>query len=136
MHPIQQTSWIEKYVGLRFEDKGRGPDSFDCWGLVRWIYMHELKLVLPDYLDKYETVLDESGVESAVSAGRVSGWDRVDRPQNMDLVLFKIFGRPLHVGIVAGKDYFLHCPEDDFSRRERLSDRKWKNRIEGFYRKA
>ena len=51
-------SWISKYIGLPFEDKGRGPSGFDCWGIVTWIYMQELGLILPEHLT-YESVTDE-----------------------------------------------------------------------------
>lgn len=27
--------WVEQYLGLAYEDGARGPDRFDCWGLVR-----------------------------------------------------------------------------------------------------
>lgn len=127
-------SWIQKYVGLKFGDKGRGPDVFDCWGLVRWIYMNEFDVVLPDYMGGYSTVTDDAAVERSVLSGINDGWSRVDNPVDGDVVLFNIYGKPVHVGMVAGQDYFLHSPEDDFSRRERLSDRMWKNRVEGFYR--
>lgn len=29
------THWAEHYLGATYEDGARGPDRFDCWGLVR-----------------------------------------------------------------------------------------------------
>lgn len=133
MHSKAQPSWIQKYVGLRFGDKGRGPDEFDCWGLVRWIYLHEFKILLPDYLSGYSTITEDSEVERTVLNGRDDGWIRVDKPEPGAAVLFNVYGKPIHIGIATWGDHFLHSPEDDFSRQERLSDRMWRNRIEGFY---
>lgn len=28
-------NWINDYLFTRYENHGRGPDAFDCWGLVR-----------------------------------------------------------------------------------------------------
>lgn len=134
MHRGSAPSWIQKYVGLKFGDKGRGPDEFDCWGLVRWVYLQEFRILLPDYLTDYKSVNDDKAVKNTVISGMSDGWTKVVLPVDGDVVLFNIYGMPIHVGLVAGLDYFLHSPEDDFSRRERLSDRMWKNRIEGFYR--
>ena len=27
--------WVNRYLAARYEDGARGPDRFDCWGLVR-----------------------------------------------------------------------------------------------------
>ena len=29
--------WVENYLGKPYEDGARGPDRFDCWGLVRHV---------------------------------------------------------------------------------------------------
>lgn len=29
------SSWIEHYLRASYEDGARGPDKYDCWGLVR-----------------------------------------------------------------------------------------------------
>lgn len=29
--------WVEQYLECRYEDGARGPDRFDCWGLVRHV---------------------------------------------------------------------------------------------------
>jgi probable lipoprotein NlpC len=133
MHPSMLPSWIGKYSGLKFGDRGRGPTEFDCWGLVKWVYQNELGIGLPDYLT-YDTVTNDVEVGRTVEAGRLDGWIQASIPQAFDVVMFKIYGKPLHVGLVATPQRFLHAPEEDYSRVEYLTDRHWKNRIEGFYR--
>lgn len=29
------TEWVNKYLGCVYEDGARGPEHYDCWGLVR-----------------------------------------------------------------------------------------------------
>jgi len=36
------TGWVHKYLDLAYEDGARGPDNFDCWGLVRHVIHYEL----------------------------------------------------------------------------------------------
>jgi len=40
--------WAVKYIGLPYEPGGRGPDKYDCWGLVRHVYRNEFCMDLPD----------------------------------------------------------------------------------------
>lgn len=42
--------WVNRYLQCTYEDGGRGPDVFDCWGLVRHVRYAELGLrLLPSY---------------------------------------------------------------------------------------
>lgn len=133
MHTGMLPSWIQKYVGLKFGDKGRGPTEFDCWGIVQWVYRHELGIVLPDFMN-YDSVTNDVQVEACVRETRETDWTRHDKGQLFDVVLFNIYGKPLHVGLVVANGIFLHAPEEDFTRIERYTDRHWNKRVEGFYR--
>lgn len=63
-------------------------------------------------------------------------WQRVDRPQPLDLVVFSTGARTDHVGVCIGRGRFLHVEEGSRSRIEYLSSPLWSARIEGFYRKG
>jgi hypothetical protein len=42
--------WVNKYLSCAYEDGARGPDRFDCWGLVRTVRHIELgKRLLAEY---------------------------------------------------------------------------------------
>lgn len=133
MHTGIIPSWARQFIGLKFGDKGRGPEEFDCWGLVRWIYQKQLQIALPDYL-MYDSVTNDDEVESVIRMGREEGWEKFEKAKPLDVVLFNIYGRPLHVGVVINGDQFVHSPEDDFTRIEYYTARHWARRIEGFYR--
>lgn len=42
--------WVNRYLSCEYVDGGRGPDQWDCWGLVREVRHAELgKPLLPEY---------------------------------------------------------------------------------------
>lgn len=42
--------WINAYLSCRYEDGARGPESFDCWGLVREArHLHQGKRLLSSW---------------------------------------------------------------------------------------
>lgn len=42
--------WINHYLEKQYRDGGRGPDDWDCWGLVRHVRHFELgSPLLPEY---------------------------------------------------------------------------------------
>lgn len=44
-------SWASKYIGLPFEEGGRGPVSFDCWGLTRHILIKECGIEIEPFAE-------------------------------------------------------------------------------------
>jgi cell wall-associated NlpC family hydrolase len=126
----------EKFVGLPFADHGRESDGLDCWGGVRY-FLHEMRgLRLPDYGRGYADTGDKDGIAATIRAGLLEGWEKIDRPENFALAIFNIAGKPWHVGVVVGRNEFLHWPENQNSRIERLDGAMWVRRLEGFYRYA
>lgn len=134
MHTDNNLPWISKYVGLKFEQLGRSEGGIDCWGLVRLVYEQELGIILPDYTELYHSVTDKAGIASVVQMAREDSWIKIEEPEPLSVIMLNIYGRPVHVGIVEDSSWFVHSHQDDYSVRERFSDMKWKNRVEGFYR--
>lgn len=46
INPINSFNWINHYMNCPYVDGGRGPDVFDCWGLVRDVYHRRFGLPL------------------------------------------------------------------------------------------
>lgn len=128
------------FIGLPYADKGRDRTGVDCWGFIRLVYADVAGITLPDYGDAYTRPGDHASVADAVDAGLKHNWQRVDRPQALDLLILRIAGRPWHCAVMTTRDTFAHCPppgrngHQSFSCIERLDNPQWAKRIEGFYR--
>ena len=122
-----------KYIGLPFEEKGRGP-AFDCWGLVIHVLKQEHDISgLPDFTADYESTTDKFNIPLLTYQER-QNWREVRDPKEGDVVLLNIAGRPLHVGVMIDSGKFLHVTKGINSCIERIHGSVWQNRIEGFYR--
>ena len=125
---------IEKFVGLPFADHGRESEGLDCWGGVRYVLSEMRGLRLPDYGVGYTDVGDRDGIAATITAGLLEGWEKITRPEPFALVVFNIWKKPWHVGVVVGRNEFLHWPDGESSKIERLDAAVWEKRIEGYYR--
>ena len=93
---------LKQLIGKQWEAGQSGPDTFDCWGLIRYIYNESLDIQLPfvpiwDYIDK------------SVSQYR-SQWVQIkhDKRSDFDLIVFYSGFRLVHVGLSYQKDV-IHC---------------------------
>ena len=133
-------AWAARWIGVPYRDKGRGPDAFDCWGLVRAILRAERGLPLPDYADAYTTADAPDSVARAVAAGLADGWREMAEPQAFDLLILRIAGRPWHCALMLTREQFIHCPPpaphgvQTGACIERLDAPRWARRIDGFWR--
>lgn len=131
---------LADFVGLPFRDHGRDRNGADCWGGVRLVLRELRGIVLPDYGSGYHGTMDCDGIGVAIREGLVRDFVPVARPQAFDLVIFKLAGKPWHVGLVVAPGRFLHWPQPDergndgTSRIAWYTDRTWKHRVDGFWR--
>ena len=127
--------WAAKYVGLAHAPRGRGPDGFDCWGLVREVYGREFGIELPDYLDGFVRGGDEKRIGQLVREER-QGWRTIwpGAEQPGDGILLRVRGEPMHIGIVVEPGTMLHVMAGCNSVLERYRSIMWEKRVEGFYR--
>lgn len=101
--------WINKYLALRHEKGGRGPDKVDCWGLLRLFYYNEHNITLPEYPGiAYGTPLQ---ISRTFEESTEQTWFKVEEPEDGMAVAMsqgKVFH---HVGIWAEADggKVVHC---------------------------
>lgn len=126
-------SWWNKYVGLPFIDKGRGEKGGDCWNLVMQVYKNELGIELPSYDEEYEDTHDKGNCARIVVEEK-SKWIDVDKPQEFDVIITRIRGVPMHVGIVTKVGSMLHCSQGIGTVHEKYTSTRWKTNIIGFAR--
>jgi len=124
-----------KYIGIPFKDHGRDFDGCDCWGLVRLIYQNEYGIFLPRYDTAYTTTKDRISV-SNFALREAQNWIEVSDKKEGDVILFRVLGLPLHVGLVIDKHYMIHILKGIDSSIEKFESPIWKKRILGVYRHA
>lgn len=89
---------INRYVGMRWVEGARGPDAFDCWGLLAWIQREYYGVSLPDRAVDPEVMRDL--YRDQVASGR---WRISPIPADGCGVLLRGGDRP-HVGVYLSND--------------------------------
>jgi sulfur carrier protein ThiS len=123
---------LEKYIGLKYKDKGRDYDGLDCYGLVRLVYKNEFQIDLPSFSSDY-TQDDRDRIEELIAQYK-EGWEKIEQPEVGSIVLFRVLGAESHVGIIVNESQFIHVRENQDSVIENLDSPYWKKRIVGFFR--
>jgi cell wall-associated NlpC family hydrolase len=103
-------AWAAPWVGLPYASKGRGPDRWDCYGLVRGVTRARWGVELPMYLDGYDRAEDAREVARVVSAA-MPDWRDVGAQgaREGDVALLRTTdGNPSHVGLLVGQGWLLH----------------------------
>lgn len=101
--------WVKEYVGKPYRSGAYGPDAFDCWGLVRDVWMKHLGADVP--------VFGANMGQRHINELLTSPWcwaEEVHAPSELDVVLMGR-NRPVHIGIyvvVDRKPQILHSLEE------------------------
>lgn len=125
--------WVNDYIGIPFLEHGRERDGVDCWGLARLVYSEKLGIVLPSYVEGYQTTEDKIELAALIDNEK-QAWEEVKKPQQFDILVFSFRGQPMHIGIYIGDEYFMHCMKGIDSCLEVLSRSNWETRLVGVYR--
>lgn len=92
---------IDAFVGLPYQEGARGPDAYDCYGLVAAVLKAARGLDLPDWHADASGPQSASRAISAALAGEVSGGRSVpvETPDDYDVAIVGSNHRPHHVGV-------------------------------------
>jgi cell wall-associated NlpC family hydrolase len=117
-------------IGKAFAPSGRGPLSFDCYGLVKCV-LERNGIPAPDYPSA-----EDAGVNAGlILAAMEAGWQEVKVPEANCVVLFRMDQRAgTHVGVMVDGERFLHALKETGVCVESVRSELWKRRILGFYR--
>lgn len=104
--------WTRRYFGKPWVNGARGPDAYDCWGLVRSVYLDRYGLDLPIVpVD----ALQPMAVRHAIAGFDLSDWDGVlpSALQEGDVVELSQATKPHHIGVWVAADggLLLHALE-------------------------
>lgn len=107
--------WATGLIGLPYLEGGAGPEAFDCWGLVRYVFetVHGIKMPVIEVGTHLEATPENARMIR--HAAEVSGWRPTDErlPQVDDIVIMTgLEGR--HVGVMVAANgglLILHCLE-------------------------
>lgn len=128
-------SWHNDYVGIQFAEKGRGKGNpVDCWGLVQLVYAERLGIALPDYLEDYETTDDRDTIGEHIGNVIRENWHEPAAPEPFDVIILRLRGVPMHVGLVTRPGYMLHCARGVGAVHESYNSSKWRSNVMGFAR--
>lgn len=122
---------FDDLIGKVYERGGRGPDAYDCFGLVMEAY-RRFGIALPDYGYAVEAAEIERMIEAFAS-----GWEEIPpglSPLPPSVVTFRIRHLVTHLGVVIARDRFIHVLKGTQVSIERLSNAAWQKRISGYYR--
>lgn len=120
---------LDQWVGIPYTE-----NEVNCWSLVRAFVFETLGKVYPEYFYDIDNLADDSEariMEEYHNLGR--RWKQVERPDIGDIIVLKIHGRPIHVGVYVGNGNFLHTMKGRQSTVERL-DGWWSQQIFGYFK--
>jgi cell wall-associated NlpC family hydrolase len=127
---ITAPRYYSDLLGKAFVPSGRGPLSFDCYGLVKCV-LERNGIPAPDYPSA-----EDSGMNAAlILAAMEAGWKQVRVPEANCVVLFRMEQRVgTHVGVMVDGQKFLHALKETGVCVEDVRSEVWKRRVIGFYR--
>jgi cell wall-associated NlpC family hydrolase len=127
--------WAGHYIGLPFKDHGRDRAGLDCWGLVRLVMSEQFSRALPSFTQEYRRTTQVDDIGKLIER-EIPSWDALapGEEEKGDVIVLRIRGRPMHVGLVLGDRHMLHVECGVNSVIERYTGPRWADRIFGFYR--
>ena len=96
---------INDLLGKPYKVHGRGPDSYDCYGLVIEVE-RRLGRIIPDL---YQIFDKKSEVRNPDFSLKAVGLEKTDTPSFGDIIVFKKKGRVDHVAVYLKNNDFIHC---------------------------
>lgn len=122
------------YVGVPWKARGDDPAGWDCRGCVRFLRRRIWDLESPGMGNDFYSAVDVRDPEKLekLLLARLVAWRPVD-PTPGAVIVFRVFGRDAHVGLVLTATDFVHSFGGQETTILRLDDPQWSPRIRGCY---
>ena len=119
---------LDDLIGKPFKWCARGPNFFDCYGLVMEV-SKRLNNPLPDYKSFINKELRSLYIEN-----KKSDFIKVEEPEAGVIVTFKLHPKYVsHIGIMISDYEFIHIMRKKRVAVERIDHPFWKKKIDGFF---
>ena len=121
---------IQDLIGKEFKYFGRGPDYFDCWGLVVEC-SKRAGIFLPEYRTYIDTMLRSNYITVCKNH-----FEKLDSPEPYCVVTFKLHRNLItHCGFVLeDKKSFIHIMRKRKVSVEKLDSKVWQTTCDGYYK--
>jgi cell wall-associated NlpC family hydrolase len=118
---------LSDLIGVPFEYGGRGPLSYDCFGLVKECWRRVYGIQLPDFLSPAD-----QGAQAAVGIIQLQQWREV--PCSAHAMAAIRIGRLVsHCGFMVDPHTMIHAWNRSGGVTLVRVDDEWRRRIAGFY---
>jgi cell wall-associated NlpC family hydrolase len=135
---MNHSATIENYIGKPFRSGARGPDAYDCWGLVIDVYRRLYGIDLPDFDIAATAVHQIAGAIASQAAA--PQWARIapaaPLPTPCVAVLAAVPGHPnlvTHCAVHIGGGRLLHALESTGVSIITPRHPYWQPKLRGFY---
>lgn len=122
---MSKYDWVNRYIGLPWENNGRGVKGYDCWGLIERVFKEQGKIELPSWNVEGEYTLPKSaraltrGLKNCIDDKQV---EMQDAPQDFDICMLTKKRTAFHVGIYINGGVLHISQNARYSTWERLED--------------
>lgn len=122
---------LEDLLGKPFINGGRGPNGYDCWGLVCEVF-RRYGIGLPDYRISCRDI-EEIDRQVAMDKPKWRRCDPTNPPVPSLLVIRQRGNFSNHTGVYLGAGRFMHTLKKTGVIIDQTESPLWKGKIEGFY---
>lgn len=95
------THWVNEYIGKSWERGAKGPDQFDCLGLVQHVQAVHYGVTIPGVTCGKNML---SIIRAIMNANNLPGFKREKTPKEGDVVKLYRHEFPDHIGIWVDVD--------------------------------
>lgn len=108
----EDTSFCTDLIGRPWKSGANGPKAFDCWGLLRYVYLERRAVALP-FFEGIES-MGVLRVVKEIEKATFRSWNKIAEPEHFCAVGLSASRRIHHVGIWLNVDQggVLHCSEN------------------------
>lgn len=118
----------EDLIGIPFDYGGRGPETYDCYGLLMECWRRAYGVELPEFRSSRIAARN-----ALVMARNMHRWREVEARPGAGVLLKTKGGVASHVGFLLEQDRMIHTWEKSGGVLIEPLWGDWRNRIVGFY---